>query len=435
MSTSTTPSVPERCRHLLKQWRQELTLNGREQNLLAGERLALDRQLQRLEQGHLRIAVVGRVGVGKSSLINALVGQNLLQTDVAHGSTRQQHAVAWELTTPTLERIELVDTPGIDEIAGSGRERLATKITHGIDLILFVLDSDLTAVEHRALSILLNQGKTVQLVLNRCDRWPKQELRSLVESIRGRLPDASRDLPLVTVAAGPRQSRLHPDGRVSSERRPSDVDALTQHLIELLQCQGELVLALNSLRQADRFQHARQQLRLQQHRTTAQGLIGRYAAAKATGVAVNPILAIDLAGDMACDAALVMQLCKLYNLPMQRAGARQLLAQLTGQNALLGGVQLGLAALKQLLLLAAPLSAGLSLAPAAPIAVAQAALAVHATKRTGSLVATELLNGLQRQAGQPGALLRRLAQQDPVVDHWLAMHPRRQELDLQLLLP
>ena len=102
---------------------------------------------------------------------------------------------------------------------------------------------------------------------------------------------------------------------------------------------------------------------------------------------------------------------------------------------MLGGVQLGLAALKQLLLLAAPLSAGLSLAPAAPIAVAQAALAVHATKRTGSLVATELLNGLQRQAGQPGALLRRLAQQDPVVDHWLAMHPRRQETDLQLLLP
>ena len=46
-----------------------------------------------------------------------------------------------------------------------------------------------------------------------------------------------------------------------------------------------------------------------------------------------------------------------------------------------------------------------------------------------------LLNGLQRQAGQPGALLRRLAQQDPVVDHWLAMHPRRQETDLQLLLP
>ena len=73
MSTSTTPSVPERCRHLLKQWRRELTLNGREQNLLAGERLALDRQLKRLEQRHLRIAVIGRVGVGKSSLILSLI--------------------------------------------------------------------------------------------------------------------------------------------------------------------------------------------------------------------------------------------------------------------------------------------------------------------------------------------------------------------------
>ena len=49
--------------------------------------------------------------------------------------------------------------------------------------------------------------------------------------------------------------------------------------------------------------------------------------------------------------------------------------------------------------------------------------------------ASAIVHGLQRQAGQPGALLRRLAQQDPVVDHWLAMHPRRQETDLQLLLP
>ena len=277
-------------------------------------------------------------------------------------------------------------------------------------------------------------GEIMLLALT-SDSMNLMELRSLVDSIRRRLPDPGQNLPLVTVAAAPRQSRLHPDGRISSERRPSDVEALAKHLIELLRCQGDLMLALNALRQADRFQRARQQLRLQQHRKTAQGLIGRYAAAKATGVAVNPILAIDLAGGMACDTALVMQLCKLYNLPTQRAGARQLLAQLTGQNALLGGVQLGLGALKQLLLLAAPLSAGLSLATAAPIAVAQAALAVHATKRTGSLVATELLNGLHRQAGQPGALLRRLAQQDPVVDHWLAIHPRRQELDLQLLLP
>ena len=430
-----TPSTTERCRLLLKSWRSSLILSPREHNCLNGELKLVDRQLKRLADHHLRIAVFGRVGVGKSSLINALVGQNILSTDVAHGSTRRQQAVVWPAQRPGLPHVELIDTPGIDEINASGRDRLAAKVAIGSDLILFVLDSDLTEPEHHALTTLLAQGKTVQLVLNRCDRWPIAERQPLIRSLRRRLPEPYRSLPLIPVAAAPRRPQLHRDGSVSSELQAPEVVALQEHLIDYVQRQGDVLLALNALRQADRFEASRQQLRLQQHRKAAQGLIGRYAAAKATGVAVNPVLLIDLAGGMACDTALVMQLCQLYDLPMPKAGARQLLAQLTGQNALLGGIQLGLTALKQLLLVAAPFSAGLTLAPAAPIALAQAALAVHASKRTGTLVAKELLTSLQRQGGQPGALLKRLARQDPLVHHWLNAHPRRSDVDLQVLLP
>jgi hypothetical protein len=78
-----------------------------------------------------------------------------------------------------------------------------------------------------------------------------------------------------------------------------------------------------------------------------------------------------------------------------------------------------LAALRQVLLLAAPITAGLSLAPAAPVAIAQAALAVHTTRRTGRLAAVALLRGAS-SAGRPGALLRRLADQDPETQRWLA---------------
>ena len=429
------PSVPQRCRQLLNQWEQTLELDEREASLLAGERLALKRQLQRLQLHHIRIAVIGRVGVGKSSLINALVGRNALVTDVAHGSTRHQQAVVWDLEVSDIQQIDLIDTPGIDEISGAGRDRLASRMAKGADLILFVLDGDLTQAEHHALTVLLDEGKAIQLVLNRCDRWRQDELQPLIDSIRSRLPKRSRDLPLIAVAAAPRQAMLHPDGTVSSEPMPAQIQPLANELSDQLQRQGDLLLALNSLHQADRFQASRQRLKLQRHRRAAQGLIGRYAAAKATGVAVNPVLAIDLAGGMACDTALVMQLCQLYDLPMPKARARQLLTQLTGQNALLGGIQLGLTALKQLLLVAAPFSAGLTLAPAAPIALAQAALAVHASKRTGTLVAKELLTSLQRQGGQPGALLKRLARQDPLVHHWLNAHPRRSDVDLQVLLP
>ena len=202
--------------------------------------------------------------------------------------------------------------------------------------------------------------------------------------------------------------------------------------MELLEQEGELLLALQVLRQADRFQQQRHQLQLRLNRRTAQGLIGRYAAAKATGVAMNPLLALDLAGGMAFDTALVLQLCQLYGVQLTPAGTRQLLTRLSGQTALLGGAQLGLGLIKQLLLLLVPVSGGASLAPAAPVAMAQAALAVHASRHTGRLVARQLL---QVRGGQPGALLKRLEQRDPLVRHWLQRWPRRARADWQPLLP
>ena len=425
----TPPHTVERCQLLLEHWRSQLQLSPRDQGLLGGELRLLDRQLQRLQQRRLRIALFGRVGVGKSSLINALIRRPLLATDVAHGSTRHQQAVDWPVEIAGLTRVELVDTPGIDEIDAAGRARLASRVAMGADLVLLVVDSDLTRADLEALQTLLESGKPLQLVLNRSDRWPEQERAELLRSIRARLPV---DLPITAAAAAPRSPQIQADGRVRSTITTPQVQDLQKQLCRQLENEGTLLLAIQSLRQADRFQRACQALRLQQHRRTAQSLIGRYAAAKATGVAVNPVMALDMAGGMACDTALVLQLSRLYNLPMTPAAARLLLTRLSSHNALLGGVQLGLAALKQALMLLVPVSGGGSLAPAAPVALAQAALAVHASRQTGRLVAQQLL---RRRGGQPGALLRRLAERDPVVHHWLLRWPKALEQDLQPLLP
>ena len=199
----------------------------------------------------------------------------------------------WPVSIADLNRVELVDTPGIDEINAAGRARLASRVAMGADLVLLVIDSDLTRTDREALQTLLSSGKPLHVVLNRSDRWPAQERAALFNSIRSRLPG---DLPLTVVAAAPRQAKLQPDGRVRSARTPAQVEALEQQLKGQLEREGVLLLALQALRQADKFQRTCQQLRLQQHRRNAQGLIGRYAAAKATGVAINPVLAFDLAG-------------------------------------------------------------------------------------------------------------------------------------------
>ena len=434
---SQVPATPERCRLLLEQWRSQLQLSGREQSQLGGQLQALDHQLDRLQQRRLRVAVFGRVGVGKSSLLNALLGQAAFATDVAHGCTRHQEARAWDQPIAGLAQVELVDTPGIDEIAAAARARLAARVALSSDLVLLVLDGDLTSVEHDALSPLLASGKPLLLVLNRCDCWSEQQQTALIASIQRRLPAAARHLELIPVAAAPRQPELLADGRVRSVTQPPRVTPLRRALVDLLEQHGELLLALNALAGAERFHLALQRWRLGASRQAAQSLIGRFAAIKATGVAANPLVLLDLAGGLACDTALVLQLCQLYDLPMGGAGARQLLQRLSGHNALLGGaqlaIQLALGALRQLLLLGAPFTAGLSLASAAPVALAQAALAVHTTRLTGRLAAAELLRGAQR-GGRPGALLRRLAQSDPQVRLWLGDR-REPPANLQALLP
>ena len=434
---SQVPATPERCRLLLEQWRSQLQLSGREQSQLGGQLQALDHQLDRLQQRRLRVAVFGRVGVGKSSLLNALLGQAAFATDVAHGCTRHQEARGWDQPIAGLAQVELVDTPGIDEIAAAARARLAARVALSSDLVLLVLDGDLTSVEHDALSPLLASGKPLLLVLNRCDCWSEQQQTALIASIQRRLPVAARHLELIPVAAAPRQPELLADGRVRSVTQPPRVNPLRRALVDLLEQHGELLLALNALAGAERFHLALQRWRLGASRQAAQSLIGRFAAIKATGVAANPLVLLDLAGGLACDTALVLQLCQLYGLPMGGAGARQLLQRLSGHNALLGGaqlaIQLALGALRQLLLLGAPFTAGLSLASAAPVALAQAALAVHTTRLTGRLAAAELLRGAQR-GGRPGALLRRLAQSDPQVRLWLGDRSEP-PANLQALLP
>jgi GTPase len=416
------PSTPERCRLLLAHWRQGLQLSNRERSLLTGSLQLLDGQLQRLNARRLRIAVFGRVGVGKSSLLNALLGQERCATDVAHGCTRRQQVELWPIAIEGLDAVELVDTPGIDEIAAAGRARLAARLALHADLVLLVLDGDLNRVELDALEQLAASGKPLLLVLNRCDCWSQAEQQELMASIRRRLPPAQQGLTIIAVAAAPRQPTVLADGRVRSEPTAPRVARLQQSLTQLLSQQGELMLALGALRSADRFHQTLHQSRLRQGRLAAQSLIGRFAALKATAVAANPLMLLDLAGGLACDTALVLQLCQLYGLPMHSQGARALLGRLSGHNALLGGVQLGvqalLGAVRQLLLLAAPFSGGLSLAPAAPVALAQAALAVHTTRRTGQLAAAELLKSSQK-GPKPGALLTRLARHDPQARAWL----------------
>lgn len=436
-------TTTERCRLTLNKWREHLALSNMEKSEFKKELKNLDDQLIRLTTKTLQISVFGRVGVGKSSLLNAVLNKKVFATDITNGSTHQSQVEIWDQQIKNINSIEIIDNPGIDQI-DSHKNNQPSRSYQQADLILFVLDSDLTNVELKSLEKLLRNGKPIILVLNRCDQWSPSEINEIKTSIIARLPDHAKNLQIKSTSAAPRQSHMLSNGKIRSEPIEPNIESLREVLLNILNQQGELFLALNSLHQADVFYNELKKARLKKNKASAQALIGKFAALKASSVAASPLLVLDLTTGIACDTALVMELSKLYGLHMGGTAARTLVKQLSIYNSFLGGAQLSiqfiLGMLRHVFLVASPFTGGLSLAPAAPIALAQAALAVHTTKLTGRLVAKKFLRGTHRKIIQPRSMLRRIAKTDPQIKLLLAAWPSsiaasRSNKSLQTLLP
>jgi predicted GTPase len=117
---------------------------------------AVQAMLDKIEHGHLHISVFGRVSTGKSSLLNALIGEERFSVSPIHGETRYSTMEAWN--EEEVGGAFLIDTPGLDEAGGEDREALAKEVAGRSDLVIFVLDSDITETELDALRAVLRQG-------------------------------------------------------------------------------------------------------------------------------------------------------------------------------------------------------------------------------------------------------------------------------------
>lgn len=119
---------------------------------MAADFQRVERMLDRLENEELHVAVFGRVSAGKSALGNALLGRDAFEVGVLHGTTTEADAA--RLDEAASAGLVLIDTPGINELGGEAREKLAFEVAEVSDLIVFVADGDLTREERDALRTL-----------------------------------------------------------------------------------------------------------------------------------------------------------------------------------------------------------------------------------------------------------------------------------------
>ncbi len=131
------------------------------------------------------LVVVGEFNSGKSAVINALLGQRLLEEGVTPTTTRIQvirygeqfgraalSADVGELTlpAPVLQEISIVDTPGTNAIFRE-HEALTQEFVPRSDIVLFVtsVDRPFTESERLFLEVIRDWGKKVVFVVNKID--------------------------------------------------------------------------------------------------------------------------------------------------------------------------------------------------------------------------------------------------------------------------
>jgi GTP-binding protein Era len=117
------------------------------------------------------IAIVGRPNVGKSTLLNRLVGQKLSITSRKPQTTRQR--ITGILTRDDAQ-LMFVDTPGFQTRHTSAlnrhMNRSVTQALADVDVVLLVIEAGRFSAEDRALLALLSGQRQVLLVINKIDR-------------------------------------------------------------------------------------------------------------------------------------------------------------------------------------------------------------------------------------------------------------------------
>ena len=140
---------------------------------------------EQLKSGY--VAMIGRPNVGKSTLMNHLIGQKIAITSRKPQTTRNRIRTVYN---DARGQIVFLDTPGIHKAKNRLGEYMvdaAEKSLKDVDGVLWLIEPGdyVGAAEQHIAGLLGRSGLPVILVINKTDRCRKEEVAKTMEAYRG----------------------------------------------------------------------------------------------------------------------------------------------------------------------------------------------------------------------------------------------------------
>ncbi len=304
-------------------------------------RRSLDALQTKLEKQTLEIVAFGTVSGGKSSVLNALAGRDVFRTDVKAGTTVTRNEIPW----PGDDRVILVDTPGLAEIQGAGREELAKRAARDADLVLFVTDGPLKDFELGFLQTLAAMEKRIVVCLNKEDWYRPADRDLLLEQIAGQVQRLVPRENVVALRARPAariRTRVLADGSQSDEsvEVESDIQALAQRMRSMVTRDGRDLLLANLLLQSRGLvAEAKAQVQTELDSRAAQ-IVDRSMWQAGAAAALSPLPVVDLAAGLGITSHMVLQLARVYRQKIDLDTVGKLMSELGKQLVSVAGANL-----------------------------------------------------------------------------------------------
>ncbi|NET35958.1 MAG: DUF697 domain-containing protein [Cyanothece sp. SIO1E1] len=290
-----------------------------------------------LARKELRVVVFGTGSAGKTSIVNALIGQVVGQVGASMGTTAVGETYSLQLKGLNRE-LWITDTPGILEVGvvGTEREQQARQLATEADLLLFVVDNDLRQSEYQPLQALIEIGKRSLIVFNKIDLYPEPDQEIILARLRERVRSLIAPRDVVRIAACPQPVLLKNGERLQPE---PDILPLIQRMATILRAEGEDLIADNILLQSQRLGAEARSLIDTQRRQQANQIVERFQWIGAGVIAVTPLPIVDLLATAAVNAQMVVEIGQVYDCDINLGRARELALSLAKTMTSLGIVK------------------------------------------------------------------------------------------------